>query len=234
MEKITSLAQIHEACLTPREFAFLNGGLKELSGPALTALAAEITGGTPEKYKNYSHSALIVYITHHLRELAIERFCLKLDEAEKPLPSPDEVAGRKLPSARLTAAESGMEKPRRARLPRKPKAPSDQRDLTDTTMFPVMPAKCKTCPFNEGGCLEVRQRVQERTLQGIGQTCHHTGMIHGRPDTHLCRGAREYQKELFVRLGLLRDMSDEAWDEARARVGMPPQPKTLPAKNPEE
>jgi hypothetical protein len=86
--------------------------------------------------------------------------------------------------------------------------------VRDVSNFPVMQEKCPTCPFGEAGDLHLRASIEQRVLTSASQTCHHTGAIHGKPDTHLCRGARDFQIQIFYRLGMLREESDEAWKEA--------------------
>lgn len=90
--------------------------------------------------------------------------------------------------------------------------------LNDCSAMSVMPKQCATCPFNENGCTEVRDSVVARTMQGINQTCHSTGAKHGKKDTHLCRGARDFQLQLFTVLGVIKEPTDAAWDEARKTI----------------
>ncbi len=72
----------------------------------------------------------------------------------------------------------------------------------------VNPKKCKTCPFQEDGCQEIRRAVEERCMTVGSQTCHGTN------DTTLCRGARDRQIVLFHRLGVLTAPTEQAWNEA--------------------
>lgn len=88
--------------------------------------------------------------------------------------------------------------------------------------MPVMPARCKTCPFNKSGCLEVRETVMARIMTMASQTCHTTGVAHGRPDTHLCRGARDVQLQVFFRLGAISEPTDEAWAATCSQLGIAP------------
>jgi hypothetical protein len=81
----------------------------------------------------------------------------------------------------------------------------------DVRHMPVMSSKCETCPFNDDGDRHLRSAIEERVLTTASQTCHHTGAIHERPDTHLCRGARDFQLQVFYRLGFLSAPTDEAW-----------------------
>ena len=78
---------------------------------------------------------------------------------------------------------------------------------------PVCKVRCKTCPFSPGGDLETRMMVESRVLSEASQTCHSTGAVHGKQDTYLCRGARDFQLQIFHRLGFLSEPTDEAWDQ---------------------
>lgn len=49
-----------------------------------------------------------------------------------------------------------------------------------------MASMCASCPFREGGDIELRNRVMERTIFQASQICHHP-RTHGRKETHLCR-----------------------------------------------
>lgn len=60
--------------------------------------------------------------------------------------------------------------------------------------------------------------VEDRLLQ-VSQTCHSTGVLHGKLDTHICRGARDHQIQILFRLGFLEAATDEAWDKKRTEVG---------------
>ena len=82
--------------------------------------------------------------------------------------------------------------------------------------WPVMAAKCESCPFREGGDIELRNRVMERTVLQASQICHHP-RLHGKKETHLCRGARDEQLTILFRLGMLPEPTDKAFAEASAR-----------------
>lgn len=82
--------------------------------------------------------------------------------------------------------------------------------------MPVMPQRCKSCPFNPGPNnfgAALRSRIEGQVLSEASQTCHSTGSINGERDTHLCRGARDYQLQIFHGLGFLDAPTDEAWDK---------------------
>jgi hypothetical protein len=74
--------------------------------------------------------------------------------------------------------------------------------------MPVMKEKCKTCPFR--GASELRTSIENRLLT-YTQTCHSTGVIKNKPDTHICRGARDWQLKFFHRIGFIPEATDEAW-----------------------
>lgn len=73
--------------------------------------------------------------------------------------------------------------------------------------FKVNKVCCKTCPFSDGGSLQVRQSVQRRCLSVGSQLCHGTG------NKTLCRGARDFQLQIFHRLGVLKEPTDKCWRE---------------------
>lgn len=86
-----------------------------------------------------------------------------------------------------------------------------RRKTRNVTDFPVMKEKCATCPFRAGGWESLREIVTERVLTDASQTCHSTGVIHGKEDTHLCRGARDLQLQMFYAMGFLPEPTDAAW-----------------------
>jgi len=85
--------------------------------------------------------------------------------------------------------------------------------------MPVMPAQCKTCPFRQPPTDSLRQKVEGRLMQ-VSQTCHSSGLAHGKRDTHLCRGARDFQLTLLHRLGVLSAPTDEAWAAKVKELGI--------------
>ena len=84
---------------------------------------------------------------------------------------------------------------------------------------PVMASKCATCPFREGGDIELRNRVLQRTILQASQICHHQALS-GRKQTHLCRGARDEQLTILHRMGLIAEPTDAAFAETSARFGI--------------
>ena len=87
--------------------------------------------------------------------------------------------------------------------------------------FPVMKGMCKTCPFKEEhvGAVEIANMVKARCMTEASQICHHPA-LHGKKETHLCRGARDYQLKIFHRMGFIDEPSDEAWDNKRRELGI--------------
>jgi hypothetical protein len=83
--------------------------------------------------------------------------------------------------------------------------------------MPVMPSRCASCPFNEGGDLRLRVAVLNRTILQASQLCHHP-RIHGHRSTHLCRGARDEQLTLLHRLGWIEEPTDAAFAEASRKA----------------
>lgn len=73
-----------------------------------------------------------------------------------------------------------------------------------------MPAKCASCPFNDSGDIELRNKVIERTSLNASQICHHPRLIN-KKETHLCRGARDMQLTILYRLGLIPEPTDESF-----------------------
>lgn len=96
--------------------------------------------------------------------------------------------------------------------------------MQDTSDFPVMAAQCPSYPFHvdeEGRHPDARlvSEIQHRCLTESSHICHHPRK-HGQPETHLCRGARDFQLQIFHRWGLLESPTDEDWERARARLGI--------------
>jgi hypothetical protein len=83
--------------------------------------------------------------------------------------------------------------------------------------MPIMAVKCPSCPFNDGGDIELRNSVMERTILKASQICHHPA-LKGKRQTHLCRGARDEQLTILFRLGLLPEATDQAFKETSDRI----------------
>jgi len=82
-----------------------------------------------------------------------------------------------------------------------------------------MAAKCASCPFAEGGDRELANKVLERTMFQASQICHHPA-LHGKKQTHLCRGARDAQLVVLHRMGMLSEPTDEAFRATSERLGV--------------
>ena len=93
------------------------------------------------------------------------------------------------------------------------------RKTVDTSKWNVMASRCSTCPFNDNGVNEIRQMVERRCLTQASQICHHPS-LHGKKETHLCRGARDFQLRAFAAIGFLEAPTDEAWDKKRQELGV--------------
>ena len=87
----------------------------------------------------------------------------------------------------------------------------------------VMKKKCPTCPFrkNAKGHYDVPWLAMEleATLLNVSRICHHP-RLHGSRETHLCRGGRDQQLEIFYRMRFINAPTDEAWDAKRAELGI--------------
>jgi len=87
-----------------------------------------------------------------------------------------------------------------------------------------MKKQCATCVLRKDDRGRYVDRtlaisVMNRCLTQASQVCHHP-RLEGKPETHLCRGARDYQIEFFYRLGFLSAPTDLAWKEKRDSLGI--------------
>jgi hypothetical protein len=80
--------------------------------------------------------------------------------------------------------------------------------------WPVMDQCCPTCPFRTMNDPLLVAEIQRRVLTEGSQVCHHP-RLHGGKQTHLCRGARDFQLIIFSRLGVIENATDEAWKKAQ-------------------
>jgi hypothetical protein len=83
---------------------------------------------------------------------------------------------------------------------------------------PVMKARCNTCPFNQPNSA-LANEVQTRVVSSGSQLCHHP-RLSGKKETHLCRGARDFQLKLVHRLGIITEPTDEAWSNKATELGL--------------
>jgi hypothetical protein len=93
---------------------------------------------------------------------------------------------------------------------------------TNISDWPVMKGKCPTCPFNKDekgrdAVPDIADMVRRRCLTEASQICHHP-RLHGKKEDHLCRGARDFQMEIFHRIGFLSEPKDSAWEATREQV----------------
>lgn len=89
----------------------------------------------------------------------------------------------------------------------------------NTKGWPIMPAKCRTCPFGEHGDPHLAAAVLDRTLFQSSQICHHPA-LDGEPETHLCRGQRDHQLQLLYHMGLIDEATDEAFTRKSKALGV--------------
>jgi len=90
--------------------------------------------------------------------------------------------------------------------------------------MPVMVVQCPTCPFREdedGRPInpDVMTSVMSRVLEEASQICHHP-RTKGKKQTHLCRGARDFQLTVLFRMGFLEAPTDEAWNKKRRELNV--------------
>ena len=86
--------------------------------------------------------------------------------------------------------------------------------------LPVNSTLCHTCPFRLDGDIALRNTVMQRVLtKQSSQICHGTEGPNRKAQT-LCRGARNELLQMFYRIGFLEAATDEAWNSARARLGV--------------
>lgn len=96
--------------------------------------------------------------------------------------------------------------------------------MTDTQCikdFPVMKKKCKTCPFHEQDESQIRlaNKVRIQCMTVSSQICHHPA-LYDKPEDSLCRGARDYQLDIFYKLGTIEAPTDEAWQKRREELNI--------------
>ena len=61
--------------------------------------------------------------------------------------------------------------------------------------------------------------VLDRTLFQSSQICHHP-VLHGKKETHLCRGQRDEQLELLFRMGWIEEPTDAAFAKRSRDLGV--------------
>lgn len=86
--------------------------------------------------------------------------------------------------------------------------------------WPVMKSKCSTCPFGPNGDRRTQSSVTESVVNMKGsQICHHP-VLKGKPETHLCRGARDLQLRVLAVFGVIEDATDAAYNRKRESLGV--------------
>lgn len=101
---------------------------------------------------------------------------------------------------------------------------------------PVMPQMCKSCPFRDDGgalslCPEVRARIHSYLLDGQNHLCHSPQLAGGKP-THICRGGRDWQLEMWFRMRIIDTPTDEALEAAMSAAGVKCAPLGAGGKQP--
>lgn len=81
--------------------------------------------------------------------------------------------------------------------------------------------QCKTCPFRESGGVDLRPErmaeIQSYLLNGTNHMCHSD-----RSNESVCYGGRQWQLEMWYRLGIITSPTNEALCEAVRKVGIEP------------
>jgi len=95
--------------------------------------------------------------------------------------------------------------------------------------LPVRSTMCATCPWQKNSpYASLVPHLTESALTEATRICHSTGSNNGvnrrtgKPPA-VCRGAREIQLRWFYRIGFIKAATEEAWNEARVKIGMKPQ-----------
>lgn len=90
---------------------------------------------------------------------------------------------------------------------------------------PPQDVQCATCIFrHDGNQVELEPGVMEGILkyllEGRGHLCH--SAKRGKDTERTCRGGRNFQLEIWHRLGHIKAPTDEALKEAMIENGIPP------------
>lgn len=85
-----------------------------------------------------------------------------------------------------------------------------------------MKRQCQSCPLrtDKRGRYpdpHLAASVQARAIAQASQICHHP-RLKGKRETHLCRGARDYQLMIFYRIGFLTEPTDKAWNRKLEQI----------------
>jgi hypothetical protein len=88
---------------------------------------------------------------------------------------------------------------------------------------------CQTCPWRQDSPYEaLRPHLEMSAISEANRICHSTGANNGINKRtglppHICRGAREIQLRVMTALKVIDAPTDQAWNEARVRMGMEPE-----------
>jgi len=82
---------------------------------------------------------------------------------------------------------------------------------------PVNKEMCATCPWREGSPYAHLRGYLETASLKTSRLCHSTGSNAinentGKPE-RLCRGSRNFQLNLFYRIGFLKKPTDKCWEQ---------------------
>lgn len=88
---------------------------------------------------------------------------------------------------------------------------------------PVMNKQCKSCIFRHDGnqvrlSSERMAEISSYLVKGTQHICHTPQA--GSKDNLICRGGRDFQLQVFHRLGVIAEPTDESLSEAMQAVGM--------------
>lgn len=81
----------------------------------------------------------------------------------------------------------------------------------------LMSTQCKSCPFQIGGLdlgTDKMSEIMEYLIRGINHMCHSDKTNHT-----ICRGGRDYQLEIWHRLSIIKEATDNALYDAMAETG---------------
>lgn len=80
---------------------------------------------------------------------------------------------------------------------------------------------CKNCPFQEVGAIELApgrvEEIKSYLVSGTNHECHGDRTGHT-----ICRGGRNYQLEMWCRMGIIPEATDAALREAMKQAGVEP------------
>ena len=83
-------------------------------------------------------------------------------------------------------------------------------------IIPVRKNKCATCPFRKGSEYAYLAPYLTARSAHEGRICHSTStsaIKKTRKPPRICRGSRDFQLQMFHRMGFLKEPTDQAWAE---------------------